>query len=459
MLHSSYNTPSFSSAERLAALAKYVSDVTDNKIVKQIQNNHNVVLGNSNNQRNESYTLNVDNTINQQCETSDIENDNTTEHSYTLNVDNTINQQCETSDIENDNTTEHSCTIPDTNNVNIPDSNNIHFGDITSEKECTEIQDNNVNKNLLFTVSSAGFHNGDFAEFSLGQRVFIPKKSSKRGITVLYLTSNFTAFHAWNFDFYKAHTKIATNSNFISLLRKLPGNTYFAMSIKDDAYKNLFEGTKNFLTKIIGCKSIWKLNYRNSWCVIVYKKTEKSFEVITEGYNPAGIAEVQHLILDSSTHNSLKGTYMNLPDSEKNLPLSILKSGITNFCDEESTSVFNNTVSDTEKNEYNQSLNTTKNKNESNVNFSKVSMIKIMEPSGKILSLQPQPYIVSPSEKAKPLLQSENNTDTKMTKSSQNILNDTMNKVTNEVQELKKLVLEQTNLIKQLLEANTSNKS
>ena len=46
-----------------------------------------------------------------------------------------------------------------------------------------------------------------------------------------------------------------------------------------------------------------------------------------------------------------------------------------------------------------------------------------------------------------------------MTKSSQNILNDTMNKVTNEVQELKKLVLEQTNLIKQLLEANTSNKS
>ena len=194
MLHSSYNTPSFSSAERLAALAKYVSDVTDNKIVKQIQNNHNVVLGNSNNQRNESYTL---------------------------NVDNTINQQCETSDIENDNTTEHSCTIPDTNNVNIPDSNNIHFGDITSEKECTEIQDNNVNKNLLFTVSSAGFHNGDFAEFSLGQRVFIPKKSSKRGITVLYLTSNFTAFHAWNFDFYKAHTKIATNSNFISLLRVL----------------------------------------------------------------------------------------------------------------------------------------------------------------------------------------------------------------------------------------------
>jgi hypothetical protein len=84
MLHSSYNTPSFSSAERLAALAKYVSDVTDNKIVKQIQNNHNVVLGNSNNQRNESYTLNVDNTINQQCETSDIENDNTTEHSCTI---------------------------------------------------------------------------------------------------------------------------------------------------------------------------------------------------------------------------------------------------------------------------------------------------------------------------------------------------------------------------------------
>ena len=68
------------------------------------------------------------------------------------------------------------------------------------------------------------------------------------------------------------------------------------MSIKDDAYRNLFEGTKNFLARILGCKSIWRLDYRNSWCAIVYKKTEKSFEVVAETHNPGGIALAQYSI-------------------------------------------------------------------------------------------------------------------------------------------------------------------
>jgi hypothetical protein len=389
MLHCAYNTQTLSSTERLASLARYVSDIADNTVNKQVN------LDVLNNQYKETCNSNINNT------------DNNKAVIYTTKDD------CATLDMEN---------TFDTKNLNFLNPNDINL-----EKEPTDIQNTNVNNNLLFTVLSAGFNHGDFAEFSLGQRVFIPKLASKRGITILYLTSNYTTFHAWNFDFYKTQSKIATNSNFISLLRKLPGDTYFAMSIKDDAYKNLFEGTKNFLTKIIGCKSIWKLNYRNSWCAIIYKKTEKSFEVISEAYNPSGVAEVKYLILDPLTQNySSKGN-----SSEKILPLSILKSSIVSN---------KNALSETEKNE--NINNVTSTQNESIVDVSKVSMVKIMEPSGKIISFSPQPYIVSPTEK---------------TESSQNMLNDTINKISNEVQELKQLFLEQSNclnLIKQLLESN-----
>ena len=107
----------------------------------------------------------------------------------------------------------------------------------------------------MFTATSAGFNCGNFSEFKLDNKICLPRDNYKRGITVLYLVNDLKNYHAWNFDFYNSYTKIATNRNFISLLRKLPGNTYFAMSIKDDAYKNLFEGTKNFLSRIIGFKS------------------------------------------------------------------------------------------------------------------------------------------------------------------------------------------------------------
>jgi hypothetical protein len=465
MSHSTYNIPAFSSSERLAALARYVSDITNDKQEIHLQNNQH-------NENSEQFILrdmqslssNKENGIKSMCETwtkSDKENLNIYQNNIQINEINTENDihpfsitprevvemQSFPSDTENGKAVLYTRGQPDT------------------ENECIDLQNTGVNKNLLFTVSSAGFNHGDFAEFSLGQRVFIPKKISKRGITVLYLTTNFTTFHAWNFDFYKPQTRISTNSNFISLLRKLPGNTYFAMSIKDDAHKNLFEGTKNFLTKIIGCKSIWKLNYRNSWCAIVYKKTEKSFEVITESYNPSGVAEVQHLIIDPLSRNSsLKGiNYMNLNETEKILPISILKNSITNYSSVGSI----DTVNNTENNKHDQNFSipsipqveekrcvsadveksrtsSDTNNKISNVNFSKVSMVKVMEQSGNFHSFPPQPYIISHS---------------KMTESSQNILNESINKVNNEVQELKQLVLEQTNLIKKLLEANTSNKS
>ena len=80
------------------------------------------------------------------------------------------------------------------------------------------------------------------------------------------------------------------------------------MSIKDDAHRNLFEGTKNFLARIIGCTMIWRLNYRNSWCAIVYKKTEKSFEVVAEAHNPTGIAVAQYPIIDKTNLELIQPT-------------------------------------------------------------------------------------------------------------------------------------------------------
>lgn len=270
--------------------------------------------------------------------------------------------------------------VPNIDTVDKEGSNNIS---ISNDKP--SYQDDPV----TFTASSAGFHCGNFSEFKLDNKVFLPKHNSKRGITVLYLVNDLKRFHAWNFDFYKSSTKIATNRNFISVLRRLPGDTYFAMSIKDDAYRNLFEGTKNFLARILGCKSIWRLNYRNSWCAIVYKKTEKSFEVVAESHNPGGVASAQYLINRKRTglnqsHQLLSQPYPPTysPSYPQNYPQNYPQQVVLNDTNETT-----------------------------------------MNP---------------------PLQEVEQN--------KQPIENKTIEKLTEEVQELKKLVLEQTKLITQLVE-------
>ena len=150
-----------------------------------------------------------------------------------------------------------------------------------------------------FTVYSAGFNNGNYLQFSLGETILISKKESKRGITVVFLTPEKPYFKYDIFDFYKENSKdfkIITNNNFISFINKIPDNTYFGMSIKDDAYRNLFEGTKNFLSNIIGCKKIWNIRYRYSWCVIVYKKSKTSYSLLSEDSNEIKASVVQYLV-------------------------------------------------------------------------------------------------------------------------------------------------------------------
>ena len=239
-------TPTFYSSDRLSALAKFVSD-TDSMDKKAISDSNNSDL---------------------------IINDNFFNKTPLNNPPKSLNSP-------------KSLINPMFSKQNVDE--------IVNCKPClnTNISNNN---SIMFTATSAGFNCGNFSEFKLDNKICLPRDNYKRGITVLYLVNDLKNYHAWNFDFYNSYTKLATNRNFISLLRKLPGNTYFAMSIKDDAYKNLFEGTKNFLSRIIGCKLIWRLKYRNSWCAIIYKKTDKYFEVVSESHNPYGIAFVEYSI-------------------------------------------------------------------------------------------------------------------------------------------------------------------
>lgn len=251
MLSKKY-TPTFYSSERLSALAKLVSD-TDSVGKKAINDFNNSDLIINNNVYNKTPLINSPKSlINPMFSKQNVDE--------ILNCKPCLN------------------TVIDKNSLT---DNNTKFSN---------------NNSIMFTATSAGFNCGNFSEFKLDNKICLPRDKYKRGITVLYLVNDLKNYHAWNFDFYNSYTKLATNRNFISLLRKLPGNTYFAMSIKDDAYKNLFEGTKNFLSRIIGCKLIWKLKYRNSWCAIIYKKTDKYFEVVSESHNPGGIAFVEYSI-------------------------------------------------------------------------------------------------------------------------------------------------------------------
>lgn len=145
----------------------------------------------------------------------------------------------------------------------------------------------------VFSVWSAGFPHGNYAEVRFGDKTHLPPSLARRGMCMLCLNHNHTSFHAWQFDFYPNPSRFATNRNFVDLLRKLPARVYFCLTLKDDAEKNLFEDTKRFLTNVVGCKEIRNIQYRDSWCMIGYKPTLYSFQVLKEHLNPHGVAFVE----------------------------------------------------------------------------------------------------------------------------------------------------------------------
>lgn len=401
MSYSAYNLPVFSSSERLAALARFVSDTT------QDNSNANTNDVNSDSLNNKQRATPIKNVL-------PLES-----HPFSHNlqmgpginaVTTILHGTPQPVNISSDNTDEI-VTGSDEKNTLIPS--------ISPSVTPLDVLVPSTDKTLMFIVSSAGFHYGNFSEFKLDSRVFIPKISSKRGITVLYLINDLKRFHAWNFDFYKSPTKVKTNSNFISLLRKLPGDTYFAMSIKDDAHRNLFEGTKNFLARILGCTMIWKLKYRNSWCAIVYKKTEKSFEVVAEAYNPNGVAVAQYPIIDKTSNKLIT------PQTSQQTIVanSLWKPKPETFQIETKPALINN---------YNSIMSPPP---------SQTTLNTFSQTSSQTSSQTTSQTTLNTSSQTAPEIKESNTELIKKT-----------DKLTEEVRELKQLVLEQSKLIKQLLE-------
>ena len=75
----------------------------------------------------------------------------------------------------------------------------------------------------------------------------------------------------FNIDFFIKTRSFMANRSFISLMKKIPNNTYFIIAVKDDAQRNLFNSTKKFIYNVLHSKHIYDLQYRDSWCALLYK--------------------------------------------------------------------------------------------------------------------------------------------------------------------------------------------
>ena len=346
MFHSNYNIPVFSSSERLSALARFVSESDNPYINVSNINQEEIAVITKKKIYNDTKDYSKDYTND---DTNDVTKDYTNDDMNNVTKDDTNNDtNNDKNDVINNDT---NYDKNDVINYNTNNDTNDDKNDVINYNTNNDTNDKNLNvKNNLetemFTVTSAGFTSGNYSEFRLGNRILIPKESSKRGITVLYLTNNNKTFNSWNFDFYNKTTKVSTNQNFIYFLRKIPGNTYFAMSVKDDTWKNLFEGTKHFLARIIGCKTIWRLNYRNSWSAIIYKKTENLFEVMDEAHHISGRAVSKYSL--NNTENNISLPYSNNPPFQSQKTFNNENNEKT-FNNENNEKTFNN--ENNEKNE------------------------------------------------------------------------------------------------------------
>lgn len=142
------------------------------------------------------------------------------------------------------------------------------------------------------SVRSSGFRAGNFSEVWFGNKLYLPRSMSRRGLTLLVLSQDLSTFNLWQFDFYPFVTSIKINENLVRLLQKIPAKSYFTLSVKDDTYRNLTFSTRQFLSNTVGSKHILRLQFRDSWAIVVYKPTLASFHVLGEDHKTSGIARV-----------------------------------------------------------------------------------------------------------------------------------------------------------------------
>lgn len=142
------------------------------------------------------------------------------------------------------------------------------------------------------SVRSAGFRAGNFSEVWFGNKLYLPRSISRRGLTLLVLSQDLSTFHLWQFDFYPFVNARKINENLVCLLERIPAKTYFALTVKDDIVRNLDFTTRQFLSSTIGSQYILRLQFRDSWAIVVYKPTLSSFRVLGEDHKSSGLARV-----------------------------------------------------------------------------------------------------------------------------------------------------------------------
>jgi hypothetical protein len=161
-------------------------------------------------------------------------------------------------------------------------------------EEVKEIKTEIKTENKLIVIS-AGYSSGKFSEIKIHNDytnqsdILLEKNVSKRGLNILLLTQK---KYIINLDFYFNNTRMLRNKQLFHFIQTMPSNIIFALTISDDA-SGIYNGIKTFLATVVGCKMIRQVEYRNSWCAIIYKKSPNTFEVLGESYNPHGIAQTE----------------------------------------------------------------------------------------------------------------------------------------------------------------------
>jgi hypothetical protein len=153
-------------------------------------------------------------------------------------------------------------------------------------------------------ISSAGFNSGNYSEVKINNEIVLDRLSSNRGFNIIVCSDKNYYF---NIDFFIKTNSFSANRNFIMLINKIPNNTYFIIAVKDDAQRNLFNSTKNFMYNILHCKHIYDLQYRDSWCALIYKDVS-NYIMIDEKYSNFNIATITHNLSIKKTNTIIEKT-------------------------------------------------------------------------------------------------------------------------------------------------------
>lgn len=153
----------------------------------------------------------------------------------------------------------------------------------------TKKEEKKEEKNTI-EISSAGFNSGNYCEIKINNENVLDRISSNRGFNIIVCSDKNYYF---NIDFFIKTRSFMANRSFISLMKKIPNNTYFIIAVKDDAQRNLFNSTKRFMYNVLHSKHIYDLQYRDSWCALLYKDGNE-YLMIEEKHSKFSVATITY---------------------------------------------------------------------------------------------------------------------------------------------------------------------